>query len=159
MAKKRISVDLEPRTVQQVDAAVEELGINRSVYLEQAVAAKLGNIAEDKVLARERDRAYEERDNANVTVKDAHQQRDLFKAKMEEAVAELAVAEEKIRAYEKRGWLARLLGRTPKDEGLSLEVLLRFQSQLKALGFTAEQIDQILLPMKQEVQQATEPQG
>ena len=150
MTEKRISTDLEPELIEQVDTAAKSLKISRITYIKRAVIAKLHDFKVDKTLLNERDRAYEERDDANAAIKDAHQQRDLFKARMEEAVESLAVADAKLKAYEKRGWLARLIGGKPKPSetgGMTLESLIRFHFRLKNVGMTPKQIDQILHPL------------
>ena len=150
MTENRISTDLEPELIKQVDAAAENLKISRITYIKRAVIAKLHNFKMDRTLLNERDCAYEERDDANAAVKDAQQQRDLFKAKMEEAVENLTVADAKLKAYEKRGWLARLIGGKPEASetgGMTLESLIRIHFRLKNVGMTPKQIDQILLPL------------
>ena len=64
----------------------------------------------------------------------------------------LAVADAKLKVYQKRSWLARIVGWKPvpaSAEGMTLETLVRFHARLKAVGMTPKQIDQILLPLQQ----------
>ena len=152
MAKKQISTSLDAELMDRVDAAAEELQIGRDTYIERAVKTKLQNSDQDRALVRERDKAYDKRDYAENEAKDARQQRDRFKAKMEEAVESLAVADAKLKVYQKRSWLAKLIGWKPTPnttEGITLEALVRFHSRLKNVGMTPKQIDQILLPLRQ----------
>ena len=62
------------------------------------------------------------------------------------------MADAKLKAFEKRGWLARLIGWRPKPaetESITLEALIRFHHRLKNVGMTPKQIDQILFPLYQ----------
>ena len=152
MDSKETNIYLDPERIEQVDAAAQALKISRRTYIQRAVETKLENLDQDRVLASERDKALEDRDSAKGEVIDAHQQRDLFKAKMEEAVENLAVADAKLKAHEKQGWLARLMGGKPKPSetgGMTLESLIRFHYRLKAVGMTQKQVDQILHPLYQ----------
>ena len=152
MDDKEIRRYLDPEHIEQIDVAAQALKISRRAYIQQAIETKLENLDHDRVLVSERDKAYEQRDYAKNEAKDARQQRDLFKAKMEEKHAELAVADAKLKAHEKQGGLARLIGFRPKPailEGMTLEALVRFHCRLKAVGMTPNQIDQILMPLYQ----------
>lgn len=152
MDSKETNKYLDPNLIEQIDAAAQALGISRRAYIQRAVETKLENLDHDRVLVSERDKALEKRDYAKNEAKDVRQQRDLFKAKMEEAVENLAVADAKLKAYGKRRWLARLIGGKPKPSetgGMTLESLIRFHYRLKAVGMTQNQIDQILHPLYQ----------
>ena len=152
MDDKEIRRYLDPEHIEQIDVAAQVLKISRRAYIQQAIETKLENLDHDRVLVSARDKAYEKRDYAENEAKDARQQRDLFKAKMEEKHAELAVADAKLKVHEKQGWLARLIGFRPKPAilgGMTLDALVRFHYRLKAVGMTPNQIDQILLPLYQ----------
>ena len=134
MAKKQISTLLDAELIDRVDAAAQELEIGRRTYIKHALEAKLENRDQDEALA------------------EAHTQRDHFKARMEEAFENLAVADAKLKAYRKRSWLAKLVGWKPKSnttEGIPLEALIHFHSRLKTVGMTPKQIEQILHPLYQ----------
>ena len=134
MTKKPISTPLDTELIDRVDTAAQELKIGRGTYIETALEAKLENPDQDEALA------------------EAREQRDHFKRKMEEAVESLAVADAKLKAYQKRSWLAKLVCQKPKPntpEGITLEALVRFHSRLENVGMTPKQIDQILLPLRQ----------
>lgn len=136
MTRKPINTALDAELIDRVDAAAQEREIGRGAYIESALEAKLENSDPDNALA------------------EAHRQRDHFKARMEEAVESLAVADAKLKAHQKRSWLAKLVGWTPKTghtEGITLEALVRFHSRLKSVGMNPKQIDQILLPLRQSV--------
>ena len=152
MNTQEIRKYLDPERIEQVDVAVQVLKISRRAYIQQAVDMKLENLDHDRVLVSARDKAFKKRDNAEDAVKNARQQRDFFKAKMEEAVESLAVADAKLKAYQKRSWLAKLVCRKPRPnttEGITLEAFVRFYSRLKNVGITPKQIDQILHPLYQ----------
>ena len=152
MTTDRVSTSLNAKLVEKIDAAAASHRLNRDDYIELILSQQLGILEVDAGLTRKLNKAYEERDLANVTAKEACRQRDLFKAKMEEAVESLAVADAKLKVYQKRSWLARLVGWKPvpaSAEGMTLETLVRFHARLKAVGMTPKQIDQILLPLQQ----------
>ena len=152
MTTDRVSTNLNAKLVEKIDEAAASHRLNRDDYIELILSQQLGILEVDETLARKLNKAYEERDLANVTAKEACRQRDLFKAKMEEAVESLAVADAKLKVYQKRSWLARLVGWKPvpaSAEGMTLETLVRFHARLKAVGMTPKQIDQILLPLQQ----------
>ena len=143
---------MNAKLVEKIDAAAASHRLNREDYIELILSQQLGILEVDETLARKLNKAYKERHLANVTAKEACRQRDLFKAKMEEAVESLAVADAKLKVYQKRSWLARLVGWKPvpaSAEGMTLETLVRFHARLKAVGMTPKQIDQILLPLQQ----------
>ena len=134
MTKKPISTPLDVELIDRVDTAVQELEIGRGTYIKTALETKLENPDQDEALA------------------EAHRQRDHFKGRMEEVVENLAVADAKLKSYQKRSWLAKLVGWKPKPnttEGITLEALIRFHSRLKAVGMTPKQIEQILHPLYQ----------
>ena len=152
MTTDRISTHLNAELIEKIDAAAASHRLNREDYIELILSQQLGILEVDETLAWKLNKAYEERDLANLTAKDACEQRDHFKAKMEEAVESLAVADAKLQVYQKRSWLARLVGWKPvpaSAEGMTLETLVRFHARLKAVGMTPKQIDQILLPLQQ----------
>lgn len=96
MAKERISSNVQRQTKLRVQKAAEALELSESKFIEQAVETDL-----DKL-------------DIRIQTHEARRQRDCFKAKMEEAQANLAAAEAKIKALENRGLLARLFNRPPK---------------------------------------------
>ena len=95
MARERISSNVPRQTKLRVKKAAEALGISESKYIEQAVETDLAKL------------------DIRIQTDEARKQRDCFKAKMEEAQADLAVAEVKIEALETRGLLARILNLNP----------------------------------------------
>ena len=148
----RISTSLNAELVEKIDEAAASHRLNREDYIELILSQQLGILEVDETLAWKLSKAYEERDLANLTAKDACEQRDHFKAKMEEAVESLAVADAKLKVYQKHNWLARLVGWKPVPasvEGITLEAIVRFHSRLKNVGMTPKQIDQILKPLQQ----------
>jgi len=96
MSKERISSNVERQTKLRVQKAAAALGISESKFIEQAVATDL-----DKL-------------DIRVQIHEARRQRDCFKAKMEEAQANLTAAEAKIKALQERGLFARIFNRPPK---------------------------------------------
>ena len=152
MTMDRVRTHLNAELVEKIDEAAASHRLNREDYIELILSQQLGILEVNETLAWKLSKAYEERDLANVTAKDACEQRDLFKAKMEEAVESLAVADAKLKVYQKRSWLARIVGWKPvpaSAEGMTLETLVRFHARLKNVGMTPKQIDQILLPLQQ----------
>ena len=152
MTKKMISTPLDAELMDRVNVVAQELQIGRYTYIERALETKLQNSDQDRALVRERDEARKERDTAKDAAKDARRQRAIFKAKMEESVESLAVADAKLKAHQKRSWLAKLVGWKPNPHttgGITLEALVRFHLRLKNVGMTPKQIDQILLPLYQ----------
>ena len=96
MAKERISSNVPRQTKLRVQKAAEALELSESKFIEQAVETDLNKL------------------DIRIQTHEARRQRDCFKAKMEEAQANLAAAEAKIKALENRGLLARLFNRPPK---------------------------------------------
>ena len=96
MSKERISANVQRQTRLRVKKAAEALGISVSKFIEQAVESDLGKL------------------NIRLETHEARKQRDCFKAKYEEAQANLAVAEEKIKTLQERGLFARIFNRPPK---------------------------------------------
>lgn len=96
MSKERISSNVPRQTKLRVKKAAEALGLSESKFIEQAIETDLKKL------------------DIRVQTHEARRQRDCFKAKMEEAEANLAAAEAKIEALENRGLLARLFNRAPK---------------------------------------------
>ena len=96
MPRERISSNVERHTRLRVKKAAAALGLSESQLIEQAVVADL-----DKL-------------DIRMETKAAREQRDTFKAKYETAVADLTAAEAKLKAFRKRGLLARLFNREPR---------------------------------------------
>ena len=95
MAKERISSNVPRQTKLRVQKAAEALGLSESKFIEQAVNADL-----DKI-------------DIRVETHEARRQRDHFKAKYDDALADFRAAEAKITALKNRGLLARLFNRNP----------------------------------------------
>ena len=96
MSKERISSNVERQTKLRVQKAAEALGLSESKFIAQAVETDL-----DKL-------------DIRIQTHEARRQRDHFKAKYDDALADLRAAEAKIKALENRGLLARLFNRAPK---------------------------------------------
>ena len=96
MAKERISSNVPRQTRLRIKKAAEALGLSESKFIEQAVQTDL-----DKL-------------DIRLATDAARKQRDCFKAKYEEATANLSIAEAKIEALQGRGLFARLFNREPK---------------------------------------------
>ena len=96
MAKERICANVERQTRLRVKKTAESLNISVSQFIEQAVVADL-----DKI-------------DIRIQTHEARRQRDHFKGKFDGALSDLAVAEAKIDALEKRGLFARIFNRPPK---------------------------------------------
>ena len=96
MAKERIASSVQRQTKLRVQKAAAALGLSESKFIEQAVETDLKQL------------------DIRVQTHEARRQRDCFKAKMEAAQENLAVAEAKIKALENRGLFARLFNRAPK---------------------------------------------
>lgn len=96
MAKERISSNVQRQTKLRVQKAAKALGLSESKFIEQAVETDLKKL------------------DIRVQTHEARRQRDCFKAKMEEAQANLTAAEAKIKALQKRGLLARIFNLNPK---------------------------------------------
>ena len=96
MSKERISSNVPRQTKLRVQKAAETLGLSESKFIEQAVESDLKKL------------------DIRVQTHEARRQRDCFRAKMEEAQANLAAAEAKIKALQERGLFARLFNRPPK---------------------------------------------
>lgn len=96
MAKERISSNVQRQTKLRVQKAAAALGLSESKFIEQAVETDLKKL------------------DIRVQTHEARRQRDTFKAKMEEAQANLTAAEAKIKALQERGLFARLFNRNPK---------------------------------------------
>ena len=94
--KERISSNVQRQTKLRVQKAAKALGLSESKFIEQAVESDLKKL------------------DIRVQTHEARRQRDCFKAKMEEAQANLTAAEAKIKALENRGLFARLFNRPPK---------------------------------------------
>jgi len=96
MSKERISSSVQRQTKLRVQKAAKALGLSESKFIAQAIETDLKKL------------------DIRVQTHEARRQRDCFKAKMEEAQANLAVAEAKIKALQGRGLFARLFNRPPK---------------------------------------------
>ena len=96
MAKEQLSSYVPRQTRLRVDKASAALEISASKYVEQAVETDLKKL------------------DIRIETHEARRQRDCFKAKMEEAQADLTAAEAKIEALQSRGLIARLFNRKPK---------------------------------------------
>ena len=102
MTLDRVSRHLNAELIEKIDEVAASHRLNREDYIELILSQQLGILEVDETLARKLNKAYEDRYLANVAAKEACRQRDLFKAKMEEAVESLAVADAKLKVYEKR---------------------------------------------------------
>ena len=96
MSKERISSNVPRQTKLRVQKAAEALGLSESKYIAQAIETDLEKL------------------DIRAQTHTARRQRDCFKAKYEEAQANLAAAEAKIKALQERGLFARLFNRNPK---------------------------------------------
>ena len=96
MAKERISSSVQRQTRLRVKKAAEALGLSESKFIEQAVETDLKKL------------------DVRLQIHEARRQRDHFKAKFDDALADLRAAEAKIEALKKRGLLARLFNLNPK---------------------------------------------
>ena len=96
MSKERISSNVPRQTRLRVQKAAEALGLSESKFIAQAIETDL-----DKL-------------DIRLETEAARKQRDCFKAKYEEAQANLAAAEAKIKALQERGLFARLFNCNPK---------------------------------------------
>lgn len=96
MKKERISSTVQRQTRLRIKKAAEALGLSESKFIEQAVKTDL-----DKL-------------DVRVQTHEARRQRDHFKAKFDDALADLRAAEAKIKALQERGLFARLFNRKPK---------------------------------------------
>ena len=96
MATYRISSVVQRKLKLRVQKAADTLGLSESKFVRQAVQTDL-----DKL-------------DIRLETHEAQKQRDCFKAKYEEAQANLTVAEAKIKALQERGLFARIFNRKPK---------------------------------------------
>lgn len=96
MAKERISSNVERQTKLRIQKAAKALGLSESKFIAQAVETDLNKL------------------DIRIQTHEARRQRDCFKAKYEDAKADLAVAAAKLTALENRGLLARIFNRPPK---------------------------------------------
>ena len=96
MSKERISSNVERQTRLRVKKAAKALGLSESKFIEQAIETDL-----DKL-------------DIRIQTHEARRQRDHFKAKFDDALADIRAAEAKIKALQKRGLFARLFNRAPK---------------------------------------------
>ena len=96
MTKERISSNVQRQTKLRVQKAAEALGLSESKYIAQAIETDL-----DKL-------------DIRLETQAARQQRDHFKAKFDDALSDLNVAEAKIEALQERGLFARIFNRPPK---------------------------------------------
>ena len=96
MAKERISSNVERQTRLRLQKAAEALGLSESKFIAQAVETDLKKL------------------DIRVQTHEARRQRDHFKAKFDAALSDLAVAETKIEALQKRGLFARIFNLNPK---------------------------------------------
>ena len=110
MRKERISANVDRKTRLRIKKAAEELGISESHLIAQAVETDLDKIDLRKDLST----ARAERDQLKATVEVVRQQRDRFKAKFDDALSDMNVAEAKIEALKNRGLFARIFNRPPK---------------------------------------------
>lgn len=97
MSRERISSSVQRQTRLRIKKAAEALGLSVSKFIEQAVETDLKKL------------------DIRVQIHEARRQRDCFKAKMEEAEANLTAAEAKIKALQERGLFARLFNRPPRN--------------------------------------------
>ena len=93
MLKERISSNVPRQTRLRVKKAAETLGISESKFIAQAVQTDLDQL------------------DIRLQTHAARRQRDTFKAKYEAAQEKLAVAEAKLKAFQERGFFARLFNR------------------------------------------------
>ena len=110
MRKERISANVDRKTRLRIKEAAEALGISESHLIAQAVGTDLDKIDIRKDLST----ARAERDQLKATVEEVRQQRDHFKAKFDDALSDLNVAESKIKALKNRGLFARIFNRPTK---------------------------------------------
>ena len=96
MARERISSSVQRQTRLRVKKAAKALGLSESKFIEQAIETDL-----DKI-------------DIRVQTHEARRQRDHFKTKFDDALADLRAAEAKIEALQARGLFARLFNRPPK---------------------------------------------
>lgn len=96
MSRERISSNVQRQTRLRVKKAAEALGLSESKFIEQAIETDL-----DKI-------------DIRVQTHEARRQRDHFKAKYDEALADIRAADAKIKALQKRGLFARLFNLNPK---------------------------------------------
>lgn len=96
MSKERISSNVQRQTRLRLKKASEALGLSESKFIAQAIETDLGKL------------------DIRVQTHEARRQRDHFKAKFDDALADLRAAEAKIKALQKRGLFARLFNRNPK---------------------------------------------
>ena len=98
MAKERISSNVTRQTRLRIKSAAKLLGLSESKFIEQAVHTDL-----DKL-------------DIRIQTHEARRQRDTFKAKYEASQEQLAVAEAKLKALQKRGFFARLFNRPSSSQ-------------------------------------------
>ena len=96
MTKERISSNVQRQTRLRIKKAAEALGLSESKFVAQAVETDLKKL------------------DIRLQTHEARRQRDHFKAKFDAALSDLAVAETKIEALQKRGLFARIFNRPPK---------------------------------------------
>ena len=71
MTTDRISTHLNAELIEKIDEAAASHRLNREDYIELILSQQLGILEVDETLAWKLNKAYEERDLANVTAKDA----------------------------------------------------------------------------------------